>query len=516
MSSTYSIYPGQPTEAFKLADISSVLNELPDNTTKLINPHDLRDAVYTAWENIAFKPTTNGANIEYVGFDQSTFREKIFLGKKQLGNTDILNTSLLNSDVDIFLYNTKSDTNLSNQNTKIGFLAGPSQSIFYGTTLSIPWIEAKYVTSTYGNVIDLDIINNSRVQSGSSFSGGNINIYSTKGTVLINGLSFPTLAQNTSVTNGYVLSYQSGFLQWAPNTVVVTTISQSGTFSITANPLIINGYNAMFSSSVPVPVALGAISAGTTFSNVAVTEMIRLMLYPYLAPALTLSTSTPLVEYTTTATTALTFSYTITKYIASSTVSVSTSPTFISDTLAQTYLNAAPTINRTYTGTGSRSPAAYSSPMTFTLSVRDQVGTYSTGVTVNTAYPIFYGTSTTATSSQAGINSILGSLNKIVTTNPNQTVTLSGNGVCLYYLVPTIYNLSGSMSSLYTGSSASFDLKSVFRGNGTPFVLSLSSPSSGYWVGVSYSCYIYSPLGTPTTTTVGSTPLYTGNYQFNF
>lgn len=513
--STYSINPGTPTEAFKLADINGVLNELPDNITKLINPHDLRDAVYTAWENISFKPTINGANIEYVGFDQSTFREKIFLGKKQLGNTDILNASLLNSDVDIFLYNTKSDTNLSSQNTKIGFLAGPSQSIFYyGSTLSIPWIEARYVTNTYGNVIDLDIKNNSYAQVGSSYSGGNVNIYSTKGTVLINGLSFPTVAQNSSVTNGYVLSYQSGYLQWAPNIVTITTISQSGTFSISASPLIINGYNAMFSSSVPVPTTVGGIIAGSTFSNIAVTEMIRMMLYPYIAPSVSLYSTTPVIEYTSTAIT-FTFSYTITKYIASTTIlPLYTTPTFISDTYAQTYLNAAPTINRTYTGTGSYGPVSFVSPLTFTLSVNDHIGTYSAAVTLTPTYPIFYGASNTATNSVAGVNTVLSTLNKIVSTNPNQTVPMSGNNVCIYYLVPSIYNISGSMSSLYTGSSASFDVKNVFNTNGVPFVLNLSY--TGHWVNVPYNCYIYSPSGIPATTTIGSLPLYTGNYQFNF
>lgn len=515
MSSTYSINPGTSTEAFKLSDINSVLNELPDNITKLINPHDLRDAVYTAWENIAFKPTTNSSNVEYVGFDQATFREKIFLGKKQLGNTDILNTNLLNTDVDLFLYNTKSDTNLSQQNLKIGLLAGSDTSLFFvNGTLSIPTIEAKSVVSTYGNVIDLDIKNNSYAQLGLSYSGGNINIFSDKGTVLINGLSFPTLAQNTGVSNGYVLSYQSGgFLQWAPNVVSITTISQSGTFSINANPLIINGYNAMFSSSIPTPTAVGAIPAGTTFSNVAVTEMIRLMLYPYIAPTSSITPLSITNEYSTAPIT-FTFSYTITKYISNTTVTVTTKPTFITDVYAQTYLNAAPTINRSYTGTGSYGPASFTTPQTFTLSVSDSVGTYSSSITLNPILPIFYGTSITATNSASGVGSLLNSFNKIISTDPNQTVSLNGNGVCIYYLVPQIYNISGSMSGLYAGSSASFNQKDVFRGTGTPFTLTLNYGS--YWSGITYNCYIYSPFNNPTITTIGSYPLYNSTYQFNF
>jgi len=513
MPSTYSINPGTPTEAFKLADIYSVLNELPDNTTKLINPHDLRDGIYTAWENIVIKPTLVNS-IEYIGIDRTDLYEKILLGKKQISGTNILTTSLLNSDVDLFFYNTKTDANLSNQNTRIGFLAGTDNTLFFGSTLSIPLIETKPVVKTYGDVLDFDIKNFSYAQVGSSISGGDINIYSRYGNVFINGLMFPTIAQNSTTTNGYVLSYGSGGnLQWAPNTVSVTTISQSGTFSITANPLYINGYNAMFSSAIPVPSTIGAISAGSTFSNIAVTEMIRLMLYPYIAPTLSLSCYTPTVEAFTSL--SVTFSYTITKYISTSTVSVATTPIFITDTNAVTYLNAAPTINRTYTGTGSYN-TSFTTPLTFTLSVSDGIGTYSSNTTVNIVYPIFYGTTTVATSSQTGIQTILGTFSKLLNSNPNQTIVLNGNGVCFYYLVPSIYNTSGSMSALYTGTSSSFNQNSVFRGNGTPFTMSLNSPSVATWTGIQYNCYIYSPSGSPTTTTLGSYPSYSASYQFVF
>ena len=38
-----------PTETNELPDIVDILNILPDNTTKLISPKDVRDAVYTLW-----------------------------------------------------------------------------------------------------------------------------------------------------------------------------------------------------------------------------------------------------------------------------------------------------------------------------------------------------------------------------------------------------------------------------------------------------------------------------------
>jgi hypothetical protein len=57
-----------PTETNQLGDIIDVLNILPDNTTKLISPKDVRDAVYTLWENTMFKPTSfSGSNVDYIG-----------------------------------------------------------------------------------------------------------------------------------------------------------------------------------------------------------------------------------------------------------------------------------------------------------------------------------------------------------------------------------------------------------------------------------------------------------------
>jgi hypothetical protein len=47
-----------PTETNQLGDIIDVLNILPDNTTKLISPKDVRDDVYTLWQNNMFKPTS--------------------------------------------------------------------------------------------------------------------------------------------------------------------------------------------------------------------------------------------------------------------------------------------------------------------------------------------------------------------------------------------------------------------------------------------------------------------------
>lgn len=521
--STYSINPGQPTEANKLVDLQSILNELPDNTTKLIEPHDLRDAVYTAWENIIFKPTTNTANIEYIGIDQNNFREKIFLGKKQISGSDILTTNLLNSDVDVFLYNTKLDNDLNSQNFKLGFLAGPSSSTFYyGYTMSIPYIEAKYITNTYGNVLDLNIKNDSYTQLGLTKSGGNISIESKYGNVLINSLIFPTIASNSVVADGSILTYKniSGYpyLVWSSNNVTITSINSGTTFSISANPLLINGKDINFTDSNPIPTSVGSFVAGSTFSNVHLTDMIRGILYPYVAPIVTLSTTFSNIELSVFSQ-VLSFSYSITKVVASSSISsITTTPAFWTTTTAAiSYLNASPTINRKVSDyiTYSYTPSG-SGIQTFTLSVKDNIGaTVSASVNINAIYPIFYGVSTTASSTASIVQSLLGSFNKIVSNNPNQTLPYNGNGICFYYCVPASYNTGASMSSFVDSNAPGFNQYSVFRGNGRAFTMSLYSPSS-LWSPIMYNCYIYSPSGVPNTTTIGIPPYYTGNFTFTF
>ena len=55
MSLTFSINVGQIVQAERKEDIFSVLQELPDNTQKLISPKDVRDAFLTSWANSTFK-----------------------------------------------------------------------------------------------------------------------------------------------------------------------------------------------------------------------------------------------------------------------------------------------------------------------------------------------------------------------------------------------------------------------------------------------------------------------------
>src|ERR1035437_10362433 len=109
--STYSIYSGTTTEAIKLNTLQDALVGLIDNTAKLITPKDVRNAVYTTWENISLKTTNvSGSTVLYTGYDLPTLRQKFYFGKKKLLNLNIMSSTLLNSDTDVFIYNNKLDT----------------------------------------------------------------------------------------------------------------------------------------------------------------------------------------------------------------------------------------------------------------------------------------------------------------------------------------------------------------------------------------------------------------------
>jgi hypothetical protein len=208
--STYSIGT-PPTNADKLANLQAIFNELPDNSTKSITPKNIRDAVYTLWETIFLKPTSIGVGPEYIGVDNVNLKEKIFIGNKQVNNSYVMTSDLLTSDADIFFYNTKADS-LTNYDTKISILAG-TQSLWNGSLILAPYLKSSRTDTPLGSYLDLTIGNDSII-SGATY-GGNININSSAGTVVINNVAMPTINQINYLSNsadGYVLKlrYHSG------------------------------------------------------------------------------------------------------------------------------------------------------------------------------------------------------------------------------------------------------------------------------------------------------------------
>lgn len=312
MPATYSISVGQPTEALRKQDIYAVLQDLPDNTQKLISPKDVRDAFLSAWSSSAFKQTINSSSIEYIGLDSGNpqnrdIKQKIYLGKRNYAGTDIMSSSLLNStSTDIYFYNTKPDSSLTQSSTKIAILAG-TDSVAHQYA---PYLETNYINSS--SSIGLNIVN-------PSVSGGPVNIFASTGRVAINGILFPTTTETAaSASNGKILkyygTYPNGVLRWDNPSVTIANIGTIGSpTNIYGSPSNVNGYSLEFVDNSIVPQTIGGIEIGSSFSkgsffngnlsqdigygpgyqNWPIVEVLRKLLYPYVPPALSLSMTIP-------------------------------------------------------------------------------------------------------------------------------------------------------------------------------------------------------------------------------
>jgi hypothetical protein len=299
MPATYSINVGTQLEAYRKTDIISVLKDIPDNTHKLISPRDIRDAFLSTWANSPFKQTKNLSGTEYIGIDSGNpadrdIKQKIFLGKRSYANLDIMTDALLSSNrADIYIYNTKPDSYLTQSSTKVAILAGTNSALYQ----SAPYIESKIVN----NVNHFEFRN-------PSLSNGPINIYSGTGRVAINGILFPTVAETaaklpTDIILKYTGSYPNGYLKWGPISFSETNVGAAGLpTNIYGSPVKLNGHSMEFVDSSVVPNTVGGVPAGFSFSsnsyysaitatqqNWPLSEVLRKVLYPYVAPTLSLS-----------------------------------------------------------------------------------------------------------------------------------------------------------------------------------------------------------------------------------
>ena len=291
MSATYSVNIGTQFETSR-KDILSVLKQLPDNTNKLISPKDVRDAFLSTWATSPFKQTKTISGIEYIGLDSGDpadrdIKEKIFLGKRSYGNSDILSSTLLNSsDSDIFIYNTKSDS-VSQDSTKVSILSGTNSTLYS----SAPYFESKYNNGK----LHLNIVNPSLAQSP-------INIYSNTGRVAINGISFPTISENsTGAVNGKILRYvgtvPNGYLIWDDTNVTISKLgSTDAVTNIYGGTVSLNGYELEFVNNNMTSTSVGGVPIGFSFSATSfngskwpLVEVIKKILYPKVGPSINIT-----------------------------------------------------------------------------------------------------------------------------------------------------------------------------------------------------------------------------------
>jgi hypothetical protein len=485
MSATFSINVGTITESTRKADIFSVLNDIPDNTQKLISPRDVRDAVMSTWANSPFKLTTPNsltfsATFSYIGLDSSNpanrdIKLKILLGKRSYGNLDVLSTSLLNaSDADIFIYNTKQT---ESDSTKVSILAGTESSLY----VNAPYIQSKVNTSKNG--IDLLLVNPA--------SNGAINLKSETGRVAINGIIFPTVSESTSAfatqsesLNGKVLRYRgtypTGYLEWAkPDTTVNIIGSSQYPTNIYGSTVSVNGYPLEFIDDSYVTKTIGGIIAGSTFSknsfigttqsqNWPLTEVLRKILYPYIEPVLSLSIDNIYSEVNKTASTALTWSVSTYERNPLLTTTYNITSTNISGTFSG--------IPGTTVGTSFISPtfSAATASRYWYLNVFSGGFTFSATASLSFINPIFYGF--TSSTSITGSNlSDMSRLIRPIGLSQSYTVNYSGVGYLYFVYLGTASLMQVLDPNLYVMHSASSSQFSSF----TSSVTTLGSPYTG-------------------------------------
>jgi hypothetical protein len=448
MSATFSINIGQLTEATRKTDIFSVLNDIQDNTQKLISPRDVRDAVLSTWANTPFKVTTPNSlsNYEYIGIDSSNpgnrdIKQKILLGKRSFGGLDIMNSSLLSSQTDIFLFNTKLDS-ASQSTTRLGILAGTLSSLHQVA----PYIESK--VNNDESAIDLNIVNPA--------DNGGINLLSTSGRVAINGIIFPTVAETSgSASNGMILRYRGtypdGYFKWEQPTISLNNIGTPGyPTNIYGSTVSVNGYSIEFIDNNLTPTTLGGVTMGSSFSvnsfdngpgfqNWPVTEVLRKVLYPYVPPVLqitAINNSNPsnpsYAEVGTTPSISLTYS--ITTYARNESEKIN--PYSISNT-SVTGLSFSGLPGSSISSTFNTSTfSATTGPKNWVLSVNDSIGIYSLTASINFIRPVYYGfTSSVLTNNYTP-------LTKSVTPYPGLSNSISftynGSGY-LYFVYPATF-----------------------------------------------------------------------------
>lgn len=453
MSITYSLFKNQLIESECKPDIYSVLEQIPNNTNKLISPKDVRDAFLSSWANAIFKITKTNTGQEYIGIDSGNpenrdVKKKILLGKRSIGSQNVISDDLIeNSDTDIFFFNTKSD-DLSQDSTKLSILAGTDSSLFNNA----PYIESV----KDGNKINLNIKNEQE--------GATINIVSEDGRIYINGIGFPTLLETQNSLYGDVLKYIGvypyGKLEW------ITEVEQEDV-------------DWQFIDDNLVPITIGGVTAGSSFptasyggENWPVVEVVRQILYPYLEPILefnlyNLVSGNKYAEVGTVAN--LSFTYSITSYPRNANEYVSFY--FIRDNGTQSDGNIIATFSGIeelpgYVEYGSYSTHSVSSAtqgytMDFAISVSNinpapdplisliDGFSYSLIDTLTFISPfLIYSRSFLYPFSNAGISSIREHATKIVEPKPDEYILISctASNQYIYFCYPEEY---GELSNIY-------------------------------------------------------------------
>jgi hypothetical protein len=487
MPNTYSISTaGQ--DAVTYTNISQILALLPNNTQELISPKDVRDAIFSNWENSVWRYTSNGTD-EYIGFDRTEVKGvPLFLGKKNLNNSNILSNSVLTtlSDTDIFFFNTKSDLAPS-QKLKIAFLGGSSQSLY----LRPPYLE---VLENVGGTPSLDL-NLTHTQT----FGGDFNfIAGQNGRISLNSFVIPSqnelsniisLAGSASVGDLMMVRSSTGLVE-------LRNVPTNGVGDI------------FFTDATPMPDDFRGFVQGETFSQISISDMVRSILYPEYGPSVNSIDFTTPLEKNTTSNTVVNYTYTLTKRtfdILQTDINIFRENGTTLDFSSGGVISGLGLITTTFNNTFTFSGVEVNNSNFFTFSITTFDGTYSSTASerLDFVFPYFYGFSTTTYSVPTIQTTVNGDLTKLIDIQDNQAVDISGQGF-LYFAYPSSYGL---LYDIKDNNGFQIYIEGGLTASWTQSNAVINSPSS-LWSGQTYKVY-------RTTSQVTITPP-SRTYTFNF
>lgn len=510
---TYSVYDGQDyaavgstvlllnsaTQSYTFTE-NKVIADIPDNTSKLVYPISVRNAVISLYDTIAFKENLIGGKY-FIGIDKGNqnIKKSIYLGKRNYNNLGIANNSIL-SENDVTIHNTKPDNSNNQFRTVMTFLTGDSNSV-NDVTNTVEAQVVKYSNNT--RRIDLAFIN----------SSGDINVLS-KGPgsgdpgsyLMLNGITYSRIQDTDpnmggSALEGRTLSYQSGVMTWTdllPNDPGWYGASQT-TVPIFGSQTFINGYSLDFTEKDNLPIEIGDLKYGETFEKRSLSFMLDRIIYDYLSPTCTLRLLDENMAFSEIGTSPkVQLYYTVTKK------SNDTKPTALTNMLPG-QIPAITGLSRTIEGTANGvviTPLEKGTSV-FTITASDGINSNSASASVSGIYPYFFGFTSSTT-----INSnILRTMTKVVDGKSEQRIDIFRNGIestdTFYFIYDYDY---GPLSAVYDPGDVSVPTGYEILFARFQFKEAILSSPSGLWAQKKFRIY-YSTQIAPTyinSTTVGS------------
>lgn len=199
-----------------------------------------------------------------------------------------------------------------------------------------------------------------------------------------------------------------------------------------------------YTNSTQVPESHGGVSSGETFNEATMSEMFDKILYPYIAPyvSLSVSPSNYLREYGTSIA-----SIDLTASLTEGTNNITTL-TFYKDGTSLTSISD-PTSSKIYTDDGG---ITGDSSVTYQAEVTDGTQTNSSYKTYNFVYPYYHGTGAPGLTP-----SEIQNLTKLIESKSDKTVSESPSSEVYYFAYPSSY---GSLSTILDENG--FDITSDF------------------------------------------------------